>query len=680
MPVKRKILVTNALPYANGALHLGHMVGYVQADIWVRLQKMLGHDCIYICGSDSHGTPIMIQAEKIGMSPEAMIEEVRRDHEKDFIDFDIDFDNYYTTHSPENKKLVETIYQRHVEKGNIIKRTIKQLFDPVKNMFLPDRYIKGECPNCGAKDQYGDNCEVCGTTYQPTDLKNPYSTLSGAKPVEKESEHYFFKLQNYEDFLKDWTRKGHLQDEVSNKLGEWFKDGLREWDISRDAPYFGFPIPDAKDKYFYVWLDAPVGYMASFANLCERRTDLNFSDYWNSDSHVELYHFIGKDIIYFHALFWPAILHGAQFRTPSAIFANGFLTIDGQKMSKSRGTFIKARTYLEHLKPEYLRYYFAAKLSDRIEDLDINFDDFTQRVNSDLVGKFINIASRCASFINKNFDGKLSAQCAEKQLYEDFAKAGDSIAENWQKMEYSHAIRQIMALADRANQYIDEKKPWSLMKDPARKQEVQDVCTMGLNLFRVLMIYLKPVLPETAKQVESFLNIQPLQWRDKDHPLLNHTILEFQALINRIDPKQIEAMKMAAQQDIDKSTVTPAAATTEAVEPAEEKNAFISIDDFSKIDLRIAKVIEAEAVEGADKLLRLKVDLGGETRQIFAGIKSAYQPEQLIGRHVVVVANLAPRKMRFGMSEGMVIAASGEGGDLFVVSPDEGAQPGARVK
>ncbi len=685
MSVKRKILATNALPYANGAPHLGHLVGTIQGDIWVRLQKMLGHDCMYICGSDSHGTPIMIQAEKMGITPEALINQVRTQQERDFADFLVEFDNYYTTHSEENRELVETIFKRHLEAGNITKRTIKQLFDPVKNMFLPDRYIKGECPNCGAKDQYGDNCEVCGATYLPTDLKNPYSTLSGTKPVEKESEHYFFKLQNYDEFLKQWTRHGHLQEQVTNKLDEWFKDGLKEWDISRDSPYFGFSIPGETNKYFYVWLDAPVGYMASFKNLCAKRKDINFADYWESYDTADLIHFIGKDIIYFHALFWPAMLHGAGFRTPSQIYVNGFLTVDGQKMSKSRGTFIKARTYLDHLQPEYLRYYFAAKLSDRIEDLDINFDDFSQRINSDLVGKFINIASRCASFINKSFSGKLSAEISEHMLYREFAKAGAIIADNYKKLEYSHAIRQIMTLADKANQYIDEKKPWALMKDPGRHQEVQDICTAGINLFRILMIYLKPILPSTAKQVENFLNIPPLQWQDKDEPLLGHKINDFQPLINRIDPKQIEALKMAAQQDIDKSAsapaqaaVTPAPAKEPVKEPAKEH---ISIDDFNKIDLRIAKVLEAESVEGADKLLRLKVDLGNETRQIFAGIKSAYQPDQLVGRQVVIVANLAPRKMRFGVSEGMVIVASdGESGNLFIVSPDSGAEPGMKVK
>jgi methionyl-tRNA synthetase len=678
MPAKRKILVTSALPYANGALHLGHMVGYIQADIWVRMQKMVGRDCLYVCGSDGHGTPIMIQAEKMGITSEALIDDIHAGQAKDFDDFHIAFDNYYKTHSPENKELVETIYARQQAAGNITQRVIKQAYDPVKNMFLPDRYIKGECPKCNAKDQYGDNCEVCGAAYTPEELKNPYSTLSGVKPVEKESEHYFFKLQNFGDFLKDWTHKGHLQKEVTNKLNEWFESGLREWDISRDAPYFGFPIPNAENKYFYVWLDAPVGYMASFKNLCAQRTDLNFDEYWSQDSQAELYHFIGKDIIYFHALFWPAVLHGAKFRTPTAIFANGFLTVDGQKMSKSRGTFIKARTFLDHLQPEYLRYYFAAKLSARIEDLDINFDDFTQRVNADLVGKFINIASRCAPFITNLFAGQLSKTCSNMELFDSFAFAGDDIAEKWLAMEYSQAIRQIMALTDRANQYIDEQKPWHLAKDTANNQAVQDVCSLGLNLFRVLMIYLKPVLPHTAHEVEQFLNIQPLKWDDKDTPLTNHKINVFKPLLNRILPKQIEALKMSAQEDINQSTPT-ANATTPAATPTEEKS-YISIDDFSKIDLRVAKVLEADAVEGADKLLRLKVDLGSETRQVFSGIKSSYQPEDLIGRHVVVVANLAPRKMRFGMSEGMILAASSESGEIFIVNVDAGATAGMKVK
>ena len=679
MPAKRKILVTSALPYANGALHLGHMVGYIQADIWVRIQKMLGRDCLYVCGSDGHGTPIMIQAEKMGITPEELIEQHHQDQVKDFTEFHIAFDNYYKTHSQENKELVETIYARHQSGGNITQRVIKQAYDPVKNMFLPDRYIKGECPKCGAKDQYGDNCEVCGAAYVPEDLKNPYSTLSGAKPIEKESEHYFFKLQNYADFLKDWTHKGHLQKEVANKLNEWFESGLREWDISRDAPYFGFPIPDTKDKYFYVWLDAPVGYIASFRNLCEKRKDLDFDEYWNQHSQVELYHFIGKDIIYFHALFWPAVLHGAKFRTPTAIFANGFLTVDGQKMSKSRGTFIKARTFLDHLRAEYLRYYFATKLSDRIEDLDINFDDFTQRVNADLVGKFINIASRCAPFLTNQFAGIMSDNCCKPELYDSFALAGDAISEKFLAMEYSQAIRQIMALADRANQYIDEQKPWHLAKDPANKQLVQDVCSLGINLFRVLMIYLKPVLPQVAQEVEKFLAIQPLTWSDKDEPLTNHKINEFKPLLDRINPQQIEALKMAAQEDINQSTPV---ATTPTAAPVSAEKTYITIDDFSKVDLRVAKILEAETVEGADKLLKLKVDLGDETRQVFSGIKSSYQPEQLVGRYVVVVANLAPRKMRFGISEGMILAASSdsEKDEVFIVELDDGAKAGMKVK
>ncbi len=549
MPAKRQILVTAALIYANGRAHLGHLVGTIQGDIWVRLQKMLGHQCTYISGSDSHGAPIMIQAEKMGITPEALIADTHQSHLQDFADFHIDFDNYDQTHSPENRELVEEIYQRLLANKHISKHRISQLYDPVKNMFLPDRYIKGECPFCGSKDQYGDNCESCGKTYTPTELKNPRSTLSGAEPIEKESEHYFFQLDHFTDFLKSWTRQGHLQDQVSNKLDEWFKDGLREWDISRDAPYFGFTIPGEKDKYFYVWLDAPVGYMASFENLCKRRPELNFNEYWNKNSETELYHFIGKDIIYFHALFWPAMLEGASFRTPNAIFVNGFLTIDGQKMSKSRGTFIQARTYLDHLNPEYLRYYLAAKLSHHIEDFDINFEDFIQRINADLVGKYINIASRAASFLNKHFANHLAGVLNDEALYAEFAKAGDSIAESYDKLDYSQAIRQIMALADRANQYIDERKPWALMKDATKAGEVQTICSMAINLFRLLTIYLKPVLPHTAKQVEAFLNITPLTWQDKDKPLLNHVIREYQPLLTRIDPTQIEAMKMATKED-----------------------------------------------------------------------------------------------------------------------------------
>jgi methionyl-tRNA synthetase len=695
MPVKQqKILVTSALPYANGPLHLGHMVGYIQADTWVRFQKMRGYDCIYVCGDDSHGTPIMIQAEKSGMTPDQLVESIGVSHKADFADFLIDFDNFYTTHSAENQELVNEIFARHVKKDNIVKRVIKQAYDPEKKMFLPDRFIKGECPKCGAKDQYGDNCENCGATYAPTDLKNAYSTLSGATPIEKESEHYFFKLQNYDELLHNWTRSGHLQEEVTHKLDEWFTAGLKEWDISRDSPYFGFKIPGEENKYFYCWLDAPVGYMASFKNLCTRRPELNFDEYWGKDSNVELYHFIGKDIIYFHALFWPAVLSGAEYRTPTAIFANGFLTVDGAKMSKSRGTFIKARTYLAHLPPEYLRYYFVAKLSSRIEDLDINFDDFTQRVNSDLVGKFVNIASRCASFINNSFAGKLAATNLEPALIADFAAQGDSIAEKYQNLEFSQAIRQIMALADRANQYIDEKKPWAAAKDPARAAEVQGICTAGINLFRILAIYLKPVLPQTAKNIEDFLNISPMTWDDRLTPLLDHTIKPFQPLSKRLEKKEIDAMKEAALADTAASTpatdttVTPgntaADNTAKRVAPApgsmEAIKDTITIDDFAKIDLRVVKIANAEHVEGAEKLLRLTLDLGGEKRQVFAGIKSAYEPEQLIGKMTVMVANLAPRQMRFGESQGMVLAAGPGGKDLWILTPDQGAEPGMRVK
>ncbi len=539
----RKILVTYALPYANGSLHLGHLVGLIQTDIWVRFQKMRGHDCIYVCGCDSHGTPIMIQADKVHLTPEVLVEKIREEQQIDIRDFLVDLDNYHTTHSPENQEFVETIFQRHLEQNNIIKRTIKQAFDPEKKMFLPDRFIKGECPKCGAKDQYGDNCEVCGATYDPTELKNAYSTLSGATPIEKESEHYFFKLTEYEKFLQEWTRAGHLQEQVTHKLDEWFQAGLKEWDISRDAPYFGFRIPGEEDKFFYCWVDAPIGYMASFKNLCARRPELNFSEYWNENSPVELYQFIGKDIIYFHALFWPALLKGAGYRTPTKIFTHGFLTIDGQKMSKSRGTFIKARTYLNHLKPDYLRYYLSTKLSARIEDLDIQFDDFTQRINADLVGKFVNIASRCASFIHKYFDGKLAAKMAEPELFNLFATTGDEIADKYEKLEFSQALRDVMALADRANQYIDDKKPWAAIKDPAQAEQVHAVCTLGINLFRQLMIYLKPIIPNIATHAEEFLNNGALMWDDKNKPLVNHLLNAFQPLAERLDKKQIENLK-----------------------------------------------------------------------------------------------------------------------------------------
>ena len=546
----RKILVTYALPYANGSLHLGHLTGFIQADIWVRMQKMLGNDCVFICGCDGHGTPIMIQAEKMGITPENLIKTIQNEHSEDLKGFLINLDNYYTTDSAENKKLVELIFNRQNDQGNINKRTIKQAYDAEKNMFLPDRYIKGECPKCSAKDQYGDNCEVCGATYDSTDLKNPYSTLSGAKPIEKESLHYFFNLKNFEDMLKTWTTSGHLQEQVTNKLDEWFDAGLKEWDISRDDPYFGFKIPGEDKKYFYVWLDAPVGYMASFENFCENNSAYTFADYWDKDSSHELYHFIGKDIMYFHTLFWPALLKGADFRTPNAIYCHGFLTIDGQKMSKSRGTFIKGKTYLENLDPQYLRYYLAAKLTNRIEDLDINFDDFILRVNSDLVGKFVNIASRSANFIYKYFDGELKDKLSEPELYNKYITQSSVIAEKYESREYSAAIREIMALADLANQYIDEKKPWAAIKDENLKTEVHEVCTMAINLFRALMIFLKPILPEIAKKTEVFLNIEPLAWNDINTPLLSHKINKFKPMIKRLDKDQITAIKEASKESL----------------------------------------------------------------------------------------------------------------------------------
>ncbi|TVR56898.1 MAG: methionine--tRNA ligase [Candidatus Competibacteraceae bacterium] len=671
----RRILVTSALPYANGPIHIGHLVEYIQTDIWVRFQKLRGHECYYLCADDAHGTPIMLRAEQDGIAPEQLIERVWREHQADFADFLIEFDNYHSTHSPENRHYAELIYRRLDEAGHISRRIITQAFDPEKQMFLPDRFIKGECPRCGAPDQYGDSCEICGATYAPTDLKNPRSVISGATPITKESLHFFFKLADFEAMLKDWIGSGSIQAQMANKLDEWFTAGLQEWDISRDAPYWGFEIPDAPGKYFYVWLDAPIGYMASFQNYCDR-VGLRFDDFWSPDSTAEVHHFIGKDIAYFHILFWPAELAGAGFRKPTAVHCHGFLTVDGQKMSKSRGTFIKARTYLDHLPPEYLRYYFASKLSDGIDDLDLNFEDFTQRVNSDLVGKLVNIASRCAGFITRRFAGRLAERLAEPALYAEFVAAGDSIARAYEGREFSRAMREIMALADRANQYIDERKPWALAKQPDSESEVQAVCGMGLNLFRVLMIYLKPVLPGLAVQVEQFLQIPPLRWNALSAPLLDHDIAEFKPLMQRVDMTRIAAMVEASREQ-------DPAAGGEAPPPgplaAEPIAPTISLEDFAKVDLRVARIVRAEAVAGADKLLRLELDLGGETRQVFAGIKAAYAAEDLPGRLTVMVANLAPRKMRFGVSEGMVLAA-GDAGGIYLLSPDDGAEPGMRVK
>ncbi len=674
----RHILVTSALPYANGAIHLGHLVEYIQTDIWVRFHKMQGHNCIYVCADDAHGTPIMLRAQSEGISPEELIAHSDLEHRADFADFGIGFDNFYSTHSDENCELAEYIYKGLRDGGHIAVRTIKQAYDPEKEMFLPDRFIKGECPRCGAADQYGDNCEVCGATYSPTELKNAVSALSGAVPVEKESEHFFFKLGDFESMLREWTQAaGHTQPEIAHKLKEWFDTGLQDWDISRDAPYFGFEIPDAPGKYFYVWLDAPIGYMASFKNLCEQREDLNFDDWWEKDSDCELYHFIGKDIAYFHTLFWPAMLHGAGFRTPTAVFCHGFLTVNGQKMSKSRGTFIKARTYLEQLNPEYLRYYYAAKLGRGIEDLDLNFDDFQLRINSDLVGKVVNIASRCAGFIYKRFDGQLSTHCAEPDLYARFSEARASIAKLYEQREFSHAVREIMALADQANQYIDANKPWLLAKEEGKERDVQAVCSMGLNLFRALVGFLKPVLPKMAEQAEAFLNIEALTWEDLATPLTHHTINKFKPLMTRVESEKIEAILEASKENLQQNTQPAKIASKNFSDPIADE---IEFDDFAKIDLRIARIVKAEHVKGADKLLQLTLDLGDETRNVFAGIKSAYRPEDLQGKLTVMVANLKPRKMRFGVSEGMVLAAGPGGKDLWILEPHEGAQPGMRVK
>ena len=673
----RHLLVTSALPYANGAIHLGHLVEYIQTDIWVRFQKMQGHETIYVCADDAHGTPIMLRAQNEGISPEELVARTDREHRADFADFHVEFDNYHSTHSEENRQLAETIYGRLKDAGHIHSRTIKQAYDPLKEMFLPDRFIKGECPRCGAADQYGDNCEVCGATYSPTELKNPVSVISGATPIEKESEHYFFKLGDFEAMLQAWTQGKHTQPEIANKLNEWFEAGLQDWDISRDAPYFGFEIPDAPGKYFYVWLDAPIGYMASFKQYCDRH-GIDFNAWWDKDSEHEVFHFIGKDIAYFHTLFWPAMLAGSGYRTPTAVFCHGFLTVNGQKMSKSRGTFITARTYLEQLNPEYLRYYFAAKLGNGIDDIDLNLEDFQQRVNSDLVGKVVNIASRCAGFINKKFAGQLSGKIAEPELYARFVEASDRIAALYENREFSHAVREIMALADHANQYIDTQKPWVLAKESGKEQQVQDVCSMGLNLFRVLITYLKPVLPKLAEASEAFLNIDPLRWKDVRTPLTKHTINKFKPLMTRVEKDKVDAMVDASKENLQATqTATQQKSADDGIEPIAEQ---IEFDDFARVDLRIARIIKAEHVEGADKLLQLTLDIGNETRNVFAGIKSAYQPEDLEGKLTVMVANLKPRKMRFGISEGMVLAAGPGGKDLWVLHPDEGAQPGMRVK
>lgn len=646
----RKILVTSALPYANGSIHLGHMVEFIQTDVWVRFQKMRGHECHYVCADDAHGTAIMLRAQKEGISEQDLIDGINREHQADFKAFLIEHDFYHSTHSKENQEITYAIYESLYNKGYITKKTISQAYDPVKNIFLPDRFIKGTCPKCKAKDQYGDNCEACGTTYDPLDLIEPYSVLSNATPTQKDSEHFFFDLPQFEAFLKHWLQTADIQQSMRNKIGEWFEAGLQQWDISRDAPYWGFKIPHTEDKYFYVWLDAPIGYMGSFKALCAQNPALNFDDYWQKDSQTELYHFIGKDIAYFHMLFWPSTLEGVDLRKPTGVFCHGFLTVNGEKMSKSRGTFIKASTYLKHLRPEYLRYYFASKLNSKVEDLDLNFDDFKQKVNSDLVGKLINLASRCAPFLAKASDNRLADSLGDSGLFTTFAAASDTIADYYEKREFAHALREIMRLCDMANEYIDEQKPWVKAKEAGNEQVLQTIASVGLNAFRQLVIYLAPVLPHIAKECAALFNVEPFSWRDTQTPLLGQRIEAFKPMMQRVEDKAIQAIIDDSKEDLAKEHTQPAKA-----QGKEE----ISIEDFAKLDLRVAKVLECEAIPEADKLLKFKLDVGelGE-RQVFSGIKKYHAPEELVGQLVVYIANLKPRKMRFGMSEGMILSAS----------------------
>ena len=684
MSQARQILVTSALPYANGSIHLGHMLEYIQTDMWVRFQKLRGNQCIYVCADDAHGSAIMLRAEKEGITPEQLIANVQAEHSADFADFLVDFDNFHSTHSEENRELSELVYGKLRAAGHIATRSVTQYFDPEKGMFLADRFIKGTCPKCAADDQYGDNCEKCGATYEPTELKDPRSAISGATPVLRDSKHFFFKLPDFEAMLKEWTRSGTLQDSVANKIAEWLDGGLHEWDISRDAPYFGFEIPDEPGKYFYVWLDAPIGYMASFKNLCARRPELDFDAFWNRDSSAELYHFIGKDIINFHTLFWPAMLEGAGFRKPTAVNVHGYLTVNGQKMSKSRGTFIKARTYLDHLNPEYLRYYYAAKLGRGVDDLDLNLEDFVQKVNSDLVGKVVNIASRCAGFIHKGNAGLMVADNAAPELTDAFRTAAPSIAEAYESRDFARAMREIMGLADRANAWIADKAPWALNKQEGTQAEVQAICATGINLFRQLVILLKPVLPNLAADAERFLNVEPLSWDDHQTLLTNHQLNAFKPLLTRIEPAKVEAMIESSREDLastEAATQQTGSAEGNGELTKEPLAAEITFDQFAAVDLRIALIEKCEFVEGADKLLRLTLDIGDAKRNVFSGIKSAYpDPSKLEGRLTLYVANLAARKMKFGVSEGMVLAAGPGGEEIYLLSPDSGAKPGQRVK
>ena len=672
--MSRKIFVTCALPYANGSIHLGHMLEHIQADIWVRYQRLKGNQIYFVCADDTHGTPIMIKSKQLGITPEEMLKAVAVEHKQDFDGFEISFDNYYSTHSEENRFFSNSIYKKLKERGYIASRTISQLFDPEKKMFLPDRFVKGTCPKCKAPDQYGDNCEVCGATYSPTELLNPYSAVSGAKPELKQTEHFFFDLPQFEPVLKDWIKTGAIPEEMANKLNEWFEAGLQQWDITRDAPYFGFEIPDQPGKYFYVWLDAPIGYFGSFKNYCDRVKNVNFDEFTSTGSNCEMYHFIGKDILYFHSLFWPAMLSGAGYRMPTKLFIHGYVTVNGAKMSKSKGTFIKAATFLKHFPAETLRYYYAAKSNAKIDDLDLNLEDFIARVNSDLVNKVVNLASRTANFITRKFAGRLAPSLTEEQIFGEFRNATASIENAYENREYARAVREIMRLADLANKYVDDTAPWVLAKDPAKDAELHQVCTNALNMFKILLTYLKPIIPSLVKASEDFLGVT-LNWNEACDPLTDREINPFKPLFKRIEQKQVDEMIKESKEDLAKAA--PKAPAKEAGdEPLAPQ---ITIDDFAKIDLRVAKIVNAEHVEGAEKLLKLELDLGFEQRHVFAGIKSAYKPEDLIGRLTVMVANLAPRKMKFGMSEGMVCAAGPGGKDIFLLTPDSGAKPGMRI-
>lgn len=675
--MSRQILVTSALPYANGALHIGHMLEYIQTDIWVRYQRLAGNQCQWVWADDGHGTPIMLKAEAEGITPLELITRCKAEHERDIEGFLLSPDNFHTTHSDENRELAELIYTKLRDAGHIVKRTIKQLYDAEKQMFLPDRFVKGICPNCAAADQYGDNCEVCSATYDATELKEPISQVSGATPELRDSEQHFFALSQFGDMLKQWTTSGALQSEVANKLTEWLESGLQDWDISRNAPYWGFEIPDAPGKYFYVWLDAPIGYMASHKNLATR-TGEDWEASWKPDSEVELYHFIGKDITNFHCLFWPAMLQGAGFRKPTGVFCHGFLTVDNLKMSKSRGTSVTIETWLKHLKPEYLRYYYASKLTGGVVDLNMNFEDFTTRCNADIVGKVVNIASRCAGFITKKFDGQLSENYPASAIndYQLFSSAQTSIGEYYEKREFGKAMREIMVLAEHANTYINDAEPWVKIKDPEKASEVQDICTIGLNYFRAIVTYLSPVLPNIAEQTEQFLNTT-LSLASLEHPLVNHKINTYKPMMTRVENTQIEKILEETKASSPTPVTNNTASSAESYEPLKPE---IEIDDFNKVDLRVAVIVDAKPVEGADKLIELTLDIGLEQRTVFAGLKAAYKPEDMIGRSTVMVANLKPRKMRFGLSSGMVLAAGPGGSELFTLTPDTGATAGMRVK